>query len=99
MGGGHRERGTMRSTRPQGPKAGLGRLYLPTSVWGLYRAQSRRFWAIITQPVRGPSALRARGVQAPMGGMSTLSVQSIENPKLVETHLSETNAKKPVGMT
>ena len=36
-----------------------------------------------------------------MGGMSTLSVQSIENPKLVEinlmTHLSETNAKKPVG--
>ena len=44
-----------------------------------------------------------RGVQAPMGGMSTLSVQSIENPKLVEinfmTHLSEINAKKPVGMT
>ena len=38
-----------------------------------------------------------------MGGMSTLSVQSIEDPKLVEinlmTHLSETNAKKPVGMT
>ena len=37
-------------TAAEGPKAGLGRLYLPTSVWGLKRALFRRVSVIITQP-------------------------------------------------